>query len=70
LLRALLAQAQEPETELMVIIDDLKKFFSALRFAARGPQAQGRILFLAYPALTPSARKRASGRTGLTCCRA
>jgi hypothetical protein len=44
--------------------------FLSLRYAARRPAAQGRILFLAYPALTPSARKRASGRAGLTCRRA
>jgi hypothetical protein len=33
----------------------------ALRSAARGPAAQGIVFCLLYPALTPSARKRASG---------
>src|SRR5216684_145860 len=33
----------------------------ALRLAAREPAAQGIILLSLYPALTPSARKRASG---------
>jgi hypothetical protein len=36
----------------------------SLRFAARGPAALGRVFPLAYPALTASARKRASGRAG------
>jgi hypothetical protein len=60
-------------------------FFSVLRCAARNPpphraknglggdpglRQQGRISSLAYPALTPSARKRASGRAGITCGRA
>ena len=38
--------------------------------AARKPAAQGTLSSLAYPALTSAARKRASGRAGLTSGRA
>jgi hypothetical protein len=45
-------------------------FLLSLSFAARGPAAQGIILWPLYPALTPSARKRALGHAGLTSRRA
>jgi len=45
----------------------MPRFFRRASLALRaGLRQRGRNLFLAYPALTPSARKRASGRAGLS----
>jgi hypothetical protein len=38
-----------------------KCVLAALRFAARGPAAQGRVVCLPNPALSPSVRKRTTG---------
>jgi len=74
--RALLGQAQELETELMVVIDDLEKFlarFASLRAGPPphraknglagdpGPAAQGRIFSLPYPHLQLRVRSPSVG---------
>jgi hypothetical protein len=42
--------------------DQLSEYtLAALRFAARRPAAQGRVVCLPNPALSPSVRKRTSG---------
>jgi hypothetical protein len=50
----------------MVFLTDSRKWFNALRFAARGPAAQGRGFFFAYPALIPQRASASRKRTGLS----